>query len=247
MNRLLIKLNDNQLNVAEDPTEIRNKRKFQLRDLKRFPLVFWIVALIAFLDSTAYFQFIGISTKLISQKYSKTYDQAKNIPLIVPLVEMILIPVLNKFSYHYGGKTLYLMVGSLIGIAAFSTIIYGASLGPYVGVIMVGLFYSFHASAFWSCVAIASEKAHVDVGLGIVNTMQNLSSFIFPILLGSRFNEITKSNSDQYLFILILMLSGGFILTSILVFIDQKTGKRLSAPEISRKGKLDPVDENIVI
>lgn len=220
---------------ADDGTEKDKKKKFKCSDIKKFPIVFWLVAGIALMDSTAYYAFIGVSTKLISVKYSLSYDQAKNVPLVVPFVQMLLIPFLTKFTYHYGGKPIFLALSSVIGLVALFTFIFATSLSPYVGVVLFGLFFSFHLSSFWPCAAIASEPAHVDIGLGIVNTMQNLSSFLMPIFLGTRFTEITKDNADDYLKILVGMLSTGFFLSSALLFFDLRTGKNLIISEVKRK------------
>lgn len=210
-------------------------KKFKFRDLKKFPVVFWLVAGIALMDSTAYYAFIGVSTKMISVKYSLKYDDAKDYPLIVPFVQMILIPFMTKFTYHYGGKPIFLALSSIIGLFAIYIISLGSNISPYFGVVLFGLFFTLHLSSFWPCAAISSEAAHVDIGLGIVNTMQNLSSFLMPIILGSRFSEINKDNADDYLKILAGMLGIGFILSTSLTVIDLKTGKRLLSSEHSRK------------
>lgn len=218
-------------------------KNFKFADLKKFPAVFWIICGIAFLDSTAYFAFIGVSTRLVSVKYKISYDDAKKVPLIVPFLQMLLIPVLTKIVYHKGGKPLYLVAGSVIGMFAFLVIILGPNLSPYIGVVLVGLFYTCHSSSFWPSAAIASEASHVDMGLGIVNTMQNLSNFLVPIILGSRFEKITEDNVDDYLKVLIFLLFIGFILSTALFLIDRSKGGQLYEPDETRKHRDESTSE----
>lgn len=188
----------------------------------------------AFISLTAYYQFIGVATKLISIKYELDYDIAKNVPPVVPLITIPLIPLLTRGVFTYGRKPLMLVLGCALGILAFVAMMLGTQLNPYFVCGLVSLFSSCIYSGFWSCAAIASEGVHVDMGLAIMNTIQNLGSFVLPIIVSTFIESIDESNADHFLLLLVGMLSVSLILAVGLLVSDLRSGGRLSIPERNR-------------
>jgi MFS family permease len=219
--------------IPSQPT--RHKQPFKLSNLKDFPATFWCLAGLAFICLTTYYQFIGVATKLISIKYDLDYDQAKNVPPIVPLITIPLIPLLTRGVYTFGHKPLMMTIGCIIGIASFLTMMLGKQLSPYFVCAMVSLFSSCIYSGFWSSAAIASEAVHVDMGLAIINTIQNLGSFIMPIIFSTFIQTIDKSNADSFLLLLIGLLSVSLLFSISLLILDRKSGGRIAAAENNRQ------------
>ena len=54
--------------------------------MTRFPKTFWLISMITFFDATAYYSLVAVATKMISIKYNLSYDDAKNVPLTIPLI-----------------------------------------------------------------------------------------------------------------------------------------------------------------
>lgn len=210
------------------------KAPFKLEDLKSFPATYWWLSGLALISLTTYYQFIGVATKLISIKYELDYDQAKNVPPVVPLFSIALIPVLTRGVFTFGRKPLMLAVGCGIGVVAFLSMMLGTQLNPYFVCGLVSLFSSCIYSGFWSCAAIASEGVHVDMGLAIMNTIQNLGSFILPIIVSTFIASIDESNADQFLLLLVGMLSVSLLLAVGLLISDLRNGSKLSVPEKNR-------------
>ena len=178
---------------------------------------------------------MGVATKLISIKYDLDYDQAKNVPPVVPLVTIGLIPTLTRGVYSFGNKPLMMALGCVVGIVAFLTMMLGTQVSPYIVCSMISLFSSCIYSGFWSSAAIASEGVHVDMGLAIINTIQNLGSFIMPIVFSVFIESIDKSNADSFLLSLISLLSISLMCALGLIYFDRKSGARISTPEKGRK------------
>lgn len=226
-------LTDNRRNT--DNIEKEEKKPFKVRDLLEYPREYWILMWINVWDMLAYYQFIGVATKLVSVKFSLSYDDAKDIPLAIPLALIFLIPSLTKVIHLKGNKPLYLIVGPLIGTCTYFglTGVSGSALA-YPSMLLIALFGACMYSTFWSSVAIVSESVHVDMGMAVQNTVQNVASFITPIVLGRAFPEITAENADRYLCTL-----GGFVFLGTVGGIalycsDRSSGRRLSMPEQSR-------------
>ena len=215
-----------------DPRSNENpKPSFKLKDIKKFPVTFWILTLATLFLSPAYYQLINVSTKLISVKFDLSYDEAKSIPPTIPLVLMIAIPLITRYIvYPYGRKPLYMVASPLIGGAAICLLIWKVG-SPYIFTMSFGLFYALYQSVFWTSIAKTAEKSHVDVGLGIANTLQNLSSFLWPILLGIRYPSITVDNMNEFLFVLLSMITVGLFIGISLVIADKMSNSELSIPE----------------
>lgn len=141
---------------------------------------------------------------------------------MIPATLMIGIPVVSIFADRYGNKGYYLLLCGFLGI--FSMLYnYFAPQGlvsALIGLSSLGIFYSFYGSVYWNAVALVCPSNMVDIGLAIVNTIQNCSTFILPIILV----QLGLAGEGLSLIVLlgILVLS---VVVSVLVILNKNSSK----------------------
>jgi len=98
------------------------------------------------------------------------------------------------------------------------------------------MFYSVYASIFWPCVAMVVEERLVGSAYGIITALQNLMLTIIPLVTGA-IQVNTVGTSCGYFWTEICLaglVAIGIVITTMMYFEDQKTGRRLDKPGSSR-------------
>lgn len=215
---------------ATPDDELFDIRTFQISDLEKFPTIFWYLCLLPLTVSCAYFQFTNICTSLIQTKFELEYSESKNIPTVFPLTLLILLPFLSKLAEKHGRRAFYLVASSLLGIATYVFLYICDEDDQWAKIplmTMMGVFFSLYCCVFWSAITQVLPPSLVNIGLSITNTIQNLSNFIYPILMGSILSEITQTSLQTFLFVLAMLLCIGFLVTLKISHLDYYGKKQL--------------------
>ena len=98
---------------------------------------------------------------------------------------------------------------------------------------MMGVFFALYCCVFWSAVTQVLPPPLVNIGLSIANTIQNLSNFMYPILMGSILTQITQASLQTFLSVLMILLAIGFFVTLKISQLDYYGKKQLYRGEYS--------------
>ena len=216
--------------------ELFDIRTFQLGDLQKFPQIFWYLCLLPMTVSCAYFQFTNICTSLIQTKFELDYSESKNIPTVFPLTLLVLLPILSKLAEKHGRRAFYLVASSLLGTVTYVFLYISDEDDQWAKIplmTMMGVFFALYCCVFWSAVTQVLPPPLVNIGLSIANTIQNLSNFMYPILMGSILTQITQASLQTFLSVLMILLAIGFFVTLKISQLDYYGKKQLYRGEYS--------------
>lgn len=207
----------------------KNITEISFKDLKKFSSVFWTLCFFMLTISPAYFLFINQLNTLIEDNFKVGYKTATRLSITVPTSLMFFVPLASYIADRKFNKSVYFLISSILGIMSFLLMQYVQGDNLILACILlasVGLYYSVFSSVIWSGGTQACPKELVDIGLAIMNTVQSIATFIFPIL----FVEFGVTTPGKLLPVLIAFNVLGFIAGLVLIF---GKGKFVLNPEIT--------------
>lgn len=148
---------------------------------------------------------------MIKKNFHMDYSEATNYSVAVPTTLMVAVPLISYFVDRKFNKSVYLMLSSIIGILSFLSLYYieGKKIFAIPCLILVGIYYSLFGSSIWSAGAQACPEKMIDIGLAIMDTVQSIATFIFPII----FDKLNVDSPGKLLPILVIFNLVGFLLS----------------------------------
>lgn len=152
---------------------------------------------------------------MIQKNFDVSYETATNLSITVPCTLMIAVPLVSRSVDRRFNKSVYMMGAALSGILCFIVFYYsrGSEALAIPALILVGLYYSLFSASIWSAGAQSCKEGFVDLGLAIMDSVQSISTFVFPIL----FNLFSVDTPAKLLPILVLFNGVGLVV-SVLIF-----------------------------
>lgn len=212
-------------------SEASKRKKFKFSDLKNFPLAYYLLLAIHATTTMSYFQLVNVLTTVLSLKFGIPTNKTHKFTFWMPLICLVIVPLFSRGVNKWGKKPLVALVGSFIGLGALIFLLYSSDY-PFIFIILFSVYISLINSTLWSSLTLASEPVHVDIGLAITNTIQNLTSFICPLILGHFFPVLDPSNVDGYISVILAFVGAAIVFTSLFLLVDLWGDKSYSKPEI---------------
>lgn len=154
----------------------RKLRKFRNKDLKRISSNSWYLIVYFAIMANAFYMFTTFATDLLVKRYGFTFQQSKNCVSLLPVLNMLLIPIFSFILSRIGWKSIVMLSASVFCIFIYiwmSTIDENVpdSILPYLGVSGVALFWCLQTSSMWSCLSISLPTQAVSVMIGIATVL----------------------------------------------------------------------------
>lgn len=211
-------------------------RKFQNKDLKLISKNSWFIVIYFAVLANAFYMFTTFATDLLIKRYGFTFQQSKNCVSLLPVLNMILIPLFSFILSRIGWKSIVMLFASIVCILNYiwmSTFDENIpdSILPYLGVSGVAIFWCLQTSSMWSCLSITLPTQAVSVMIGIATVLQNLIGFIMPLVFGT----IQKNQDFHSYQISFYLLSGmgalSLVFSGMLIWEDFNTDRKFHLPE----------------
>jgi MFS family permease len=224
-NVLLMKNEDHSNNLMQ-----KTIADLTWQDLKSYSSVFWTICIFMLTISPAYFLFINQLDDMIQKNFDVDYKVASTLSITIPLALMILVPLLSLISDRKGNKSIYFVISAFWGIFCFLLMknVSGKKWLAVPCLANIGLFYSIFSSVVWSGGAQSCPPQLVDFGLAIMNTVQSIATFFFPIL----FVKLGLTTPAKLLPFLIGMIIVGLVF-SLLLMANEK--KKVLKPDLKQQ------------
>ena len=142
---------------------------FNLKDIGSLNKMFWLCVLCFILASNSYFRFLNIVTDFLVIRFNYTLIEVSTLTSIVPVLNMILIPIMSSIVTVKGKKVSILMGATLVGFGIYGTmLILPAEKSWLVSLLILclSLFFSLYISAAWSCITMSMPSQLTGVGFG---------------------------------------------------------------------------------
>lgn len=188
----------------------------------------------------AYFRFLNTSTDLLMVRFKFTLLETSNLTSILPIFNMVLIPIMSSIVTVKGKKAGILMWATIIAISIYTTMLFLPEENSWIVsalVLSVSLFYSMYVSCIWSCITLSLPTQLAPVGFGACTLLQSVSSITTTNIISSVSTDRTPSAYNNAIKVLLSLAIIGFLLTLLLRKLDQKSGYLLQLPENSPQVK----------
>lgn len=211
-----------------------SEEKMSLKDLKKIGSQAWIILVIFAVMSQCLYQFTNIGTDCLMKRFGFDYIEAKNRIALIPIVNMIMIPVFSSITSCIGKKGIFLTAGALLITVNYTFLSFlGTEKDERVvfGVIGVGVFFSLLTATFWSSFSLLLPKQAVAVLFGFAITSQNLLLSLLPPVFSYFTKERTHEAYQRSFYLLIGIGAFSLVLCLVLTIRDIKGSKAMHLPE----------------
>ena len=215
------------------------EKTFELRHLRYTKPKSWVMFGMGTMYIHMYFQFTNTATDLFMIRFGLSYEEAKDIISIFPLVNAIFIPVFSSLYGKFGNKPLGLFLGALIGCGTYLTMTLfpskNAGYLPYVAVGMISLFFCMVASCLTPSLVISFPKQAVGRLLASQATLLNCFSVVLPIAFGYFYGPRTVQAYQNMLYALAGYCGFCAVIGFVHFLMDVGSDSLLTMPENCKK------------
>ena len=207
------------LNLQDEGAE----EKIVLKDIKKFKISFWYIAMLCVLFYSAIFPFTALSTDFFVDKWNiprvidssgsfmrqifsnffNMFETAGGISSIIIFASMIFAPFAGHLVDKFGKRASLMIVGSILMIPAY--LMLGLThLYPAYAMIALGAAFVLVPAAMWPSVPLIVPKEQVGTAFGIITFIQNIGLALFPY-----FNGLLRDTTHSYTVSMLMFSSLG--------------------------------------
>mmetsp|Transcript_1615 Transcript_1615/g.4403 ORF Transcript_1615/g.4403 Transcript_1615/m.4403 type:complete len:498 (+) Transcript_1615:66-1559(+) len=181
------------------PKEMTNSRKVNFKDVKDFPITYWILDLICSAFYITIFAFIAIASGFFQDSYGLDADIAGIVAGIPYYMSIVLSPLTGKLIDRLGHRASLLIVGCALTLPTFLLFAF-TDLYPAVSMVLLGFAYVISAGCIWPSVPLLVTQNQVGSATGIMTSIQMLGIGFANIgvgnIISSFSTEVTESVTD---------------------------------------------------
>ncbi len=237
---------DKQLVAAGMATEEKSPEdEFHVSDLGAIfkSKMFWIVALLCVLYSSAIFPFQRYAPNFLEETLGIDLDSAARLFSVFPILAMALTPLLGIFLDRVGKGASMLMLGAVIMIVchlsfAFLLPIFPSKTLALILIVTLGVSFSLVPAALWPSVPKIIDEKILGSAYCLIFWVQNIGLCLVPALIGS-----LRESTGGYTIPMIVFSSFGvlaFLFSIALKIENRKKNYGLELPNIKKEEETTP-------
>ncbi|KAK7090746.1 lysosomal dipeptide transporter MFSD1-like [Littorina saxatilis] len=157
--------------------------EIRMRDVKDFPLTFWLISIICVAYYVAVFPFVGLGLVFFEMKFSMSPTSANAVNSLVYIVSAVASPFFGFLIDRTGKNIFWVIIGTTVTLGCHALLAF-SFVSAYVGMIVMGLAYSVLASALWPMVSLIIPEHQIGTAYGIMQAIQNLGLAVISLVAG---------------------------------------------------------------
>ncbi|XP_054714124.1 major facilitator superfamily domain-containing protein 1-like [Uloborus diversus] len=186
----------------------------RFKDIKDFPLTFWLISMVCVTYYAMIFPFIGLGTVFFARKYNLSQSEANLVDGIPYIISAFASPVLGLMVDKIGRNLLWVFVAVLLTLICHLLI--GLTfINPWYLMIPIGLTYSLLACGLWPMVALEVPEYQLGTAYGIMQSIQNLGLAVVALAAGA----IVDSKGYIFLEVFFIYFGIAAVISTILLFV----------------------------
>eukprot|EP01084_Bolivina_argentea_P268307 455673_1 len=224
------------IKIINEPSE-----KFKLSDIKQFGALYWILTMYMGASYGMVLSWMNVGTDFLQKTYG--YDHKKaNILLMIPyIISGFTSPIAGVINDRIGKRAYLMLIVSVILVLTHLFFGWIHEVTPIVPLCGLGLSYSIFCAVIWPSVAQIVDERYIGTAYGIPVSIYSLMNSINFVAVGALTNNDVSDNTMKYVNVEWFLL-GWSCVSSVLavsmIYVDKRTGGRLSEPTIKDKDKL---------
>ena len=162
------------------------KRTINCRDIKSFPLVFWLIVVVLTLNFATLFSFTSIGQRFYIQKYKLGLIPASIANALVFSSVVLVSPIIGILVDRLGFNSIWAIVGLLIALSTHLMLMvsYGQRLLPFIAGIMYSISYTLIGPSLIPLPALLVRENQVATAYGILKSTYNIVFSVLTIATG---------------------------------------------------------------
>eukprot|EP00762_Andalucia_godoyi_P001012 ANDGO_01966.mRNA.1 putative sulfoacetate transporter SauU len=195
-----------------------------LKDVRYFPLEFWLLSLVCVCFYSAVFPFISLAMGFLTDRYGYSASDAGFICGLPYTVSAAASPFFG-FTVDRFGKNPYFCLLACLSLAGIYFAFFSASVSAIALFVCLGVVYSLLAASLWPVVTKCIKPEHQSTAYGVMTAFQNTGLCIFALSSGALADSL---GFDAVLILFIGLLGLASLLCVWLIIIDIRKGGHLS-------------------
>ena len=196
---------DKQLAAAGEAEEATNEEEFKIGDVKVIlsSKIFWLVALLCVLYSSAIFPFQKYAVNMFENNLHLTAEEAASIFRWFPIGAALITPFLGGFLDKRGKGATMLILGAILMISChlvFALVLpkFPNLVLAYAAIVVLGVSFSLVPAALWPSVPKLMPERYLGSAYSLIFWVQNVGLCLVPYIIGIVLNSTNPGVSDAF-------------------------------------------------
>ncbi len=195
-------LRDGEAGITTERGKIKEEDKFKFSDILKVlgnPR-FIMIALLCVFFYCCIITFKKFGTSIVIPRFGMDVETAKWMITMIPFFTIVFTPLFGTLVDKVGKATLWMILGSVLVLAAHLVIAFapaGVPLYGYVGISLLGIGYSLVPSAMWPSVPKIIPEKSLGTAYSLIYWIQNMGMLIVPIFVGRIFKSMVVETGDK--------------------------------------------------
>jgi MFS family permease len=152
-------------------------------DIFKFNPSFWYITLLCVTFYSAVFPFQTFAVKFFIEVHGITREFGGFLSSLLTFFAMIFTPLFGLMADKIGKRALLMMVGSLLLIPVYLTLVY-TTVNLIFPMAIMGISFSLVPAVMWPSVAYIIEESRLGTAYGLMTMIQNIGLAGFNFLIG---------------------------------------------------------------
>jgi len=168
---------------------------------------FLMISLLCVFFYCCIISFKKFGTAIVIPRFNMDVDSAKWVITMIPFFTVIFTPLFGALVDKMGKATRWMIVGSLMVLAAHLLLCFapqGVPFWGYLSIAILGVGYSLVPSAMWPSVPKIVPEKNLGTAYSLIYWVQNMGMLLVPVFVGRIFKEETGAVAAvhaEYIFI----------------------------------------------
>ncbi|KAL4444772.1 hypothetical protein ABPG74_015980 [Tetrahymena malaccensis] len=237
--------------IEENMVIISKKHKFQLKDIKQFDGLFWLICLQIFMVWGSFYSFQNYGQSVLINKFQFEQTEASSSLSILFFVGMS-SPLFGFISDKYGNRAHVMVVLSVMCVFSFLLVLVAPSRNEdmkpivYIFLILFGTAISIGNAYIFPSIPLIVDPNYLGTAFGISYAAKNAGTFTYSLIGGFALGE-NDQHFNHLLFFLFTTLICLVIVSIITYTYDKKKRDVLSPPKIFTNKKIKDISTQQLI
>jgi len=152
-------------------------------DIFKFNRSFWYITLLCVTFYSAVFPFQTFAVKFFIEVHGITREFGGFLSSLLTFFAMVFTPLFGLLADKIGKRALLMMVGSLLLIPVYLTLVY-TTVNLIIPMAIMGISFSLVPAVMWPSVAYIIEESRLGTAYGLMTMIQNIGLAGFNFLIG---------------------------------------------------------------
>lgn len=167
------------------------------KDIRDFPVTYWIVCLMIMSYYSSYLPFVGNGTKYIQDRYGYSKTTSSYFTGAIYDTSVVTSPFIGSLLGAIDCHGMVLFAVCIFTLPVFPLLSYCPELHPLILTVWIGISYTFAGVCLWPCIMIVVPKKAIGTAIGIATFVQGLGIGLTNLVTGKLLGFTEDPNRES--------------------------------------------------